>query len=56
MNILLNFRRWLEWQEAKAWAKNFRPGWLYLATKSKSDSVRVIYRQKIMRSYRTEVG
>ena len=44
-------RSWIEWQDAKAWAKEYHPGWLHLATKSKHMETRQIYRNKIMKAY-----
>ena len=46
------FAEWLEWQDAKSWAKEYHPGWLYLARKSKHKEVRQIYRDKILNAYR----
>lgn len=43
---------WIEWQDAKDWAELFRPGWLLLATKAKSNDVRQMYRVKILAAYR----
>ena len=47
-------RSWFEWQDAKCWAKDIHPGWLYLATKAKSEETRMIYRNKILKAYRGE--
>ena len=46
------FAEWLEWQDAQSWAKEFHPGWLYLAKKSKIKEVRQLYRSKILKAYR----
>lgn len=46
------FSEWLEWQDAKSWAKEFYPAWLRIATKAKSKEVRQMYRNKILRAYR----
>lgn len=46
--------KWLEWQDAKSWAKEYHPGWLHIAKKAKSKSVRMLYRDKIMKAYRGE--
>lgn len=42
---------WMEWQDAKVWAKDFRPGWVHIATKAKRKEIRMIYRDKIMKAY-----
>ena len=46
---LLN--EWLEWMDAKCWAKEHHPGWLQIARKAKTTKVRQIYRDKIMKAY-----
>lgn len=47
---------WFEWQDAKCWAKDIHPGWLFIATKAKSPDVRQRYKNKILAAYRgTEV-
>lgn len=43
---------WLEWQDAKFWAKEYHPGWVRIATKAKSKRTRQIYREKIIKAYR----
>ena len=46
------FYEWLEWQDAKSWAKAIHPGWLHIAKKAKSKEVRLLYRKKILKGYR----
>ena len=43
---------WVEWNDAKYWAKYIRPSWLYLATKSRNKEVRRLYRGIILKAYR----
>ena len=43
---------WIEWQDAKCWAKDIRPAWVHLATKAKNKDVRAIYKDKILKAYR----
>ena len=43
---------WLEWQDAKFWAKYYHPGWVQIATKAKTKRTRQIYREKIIKAYR----
>ena len=45
---------WFEWQDAKCWAREYHPGWLQIATKSKSEEARAIYKEKILTAYRGE--
>lgn len=44
---------WLEWQEAKEWAKFYHPGWLQIARKAPGRT-RQVYREKILSAYRGE--
>lgn len=48
------FLEWLEWQDAKAWAKEFHPSWVDFSTKSKHEEVRKLYREMILKYYRGE--
>lgn len=48
------FYEWLEWQDAKSWAKEYHPGWLVIARKSKRQLTRCVYREKILRAYKGE--
>ncbi len=48
------FNEWMEWQDAKCWAKEFHPGWVQIATKAKGKTTRQIYRDKITKAYRVE--
>lgn len=46
---------WLEWQDAKCWAKDYHPAWLQMATKCKRKETKQYYRKKILAAYRTAV-
>ena len=48
------FYEWLEWMDAKCWAKEHHPGWLQIARKASGKETRQIYRDKIMKAYRGE--
>ena len=48
------FYEWLEWQDAKEWAKCYHPGWLHIARKAPGRITRQVYREKILRAYRGE--
>lgn len=41
-----------EWDKAKEWASESRPGWLYLATQKKRPQLNEEYKQKILDEYR----
>jgi hypothetical protein len=43
---------WIEWQDAKEWAKAFHPSWLQLATQRKRPEIRKTYKNKILDAYR----
>lgn len=43
---------WLEWQDAKAWAKQYHPAWVEIATQSKSEDARKYYKDMILNAYR----
>jgi hypothetical protein len=45
---------WMEWQDAKEWAKCFHPGWVQIARKALRGITRKLYREKIIRAYRGE--
>lgn len=49
-----SFYKWLEWMDAKCWAKEIHPGWVQIATKAKTKRTRQIYRDKIIKAYRGE--
>ena len=49
--LLEAINKWLEWQNAKCWAKEYHPGWVQIATKAKGKTTRQIYRDKIMKAY-----
>ena len=40
-----------EWEDAKCWAREFHPGWVYLATRAKREETRKKYREKIILAY-----
>lgn len=42
----------LEWQDAKSWAKQYHPAWLEIATKARSEDTRKEYKRKILLAYR----
>ena len=42
----------IEWQDAKDWAKEFHPAWVEIATRARTEDTRTIYRNKILRAYR----
>lgn len=48
------FHDWLEWQEAKEWAKDYHPGWLQIAKTARTRTTRKVYRDRILREYRGE--
>ena len=48
-------RAWMEWQDAKRWAKAIHPGWVQIATKARSEKTRMTYRNKILKAYRGDV-
>lgn len=48
------FHDWLEWQDAKEWAKYYHPGWVQIARKAPRGITRKVYREKILRAYRGE--
>lgn len=48
------FHDWLEWQDAKEWAKYYHPGWVQIARKAKHKYTRDAYRKKIVSEYRGE--
>lgn len=43
---------WLEWQDAKCWAKDVHPAWVEIVKRTKSEETRMIYRNKILKAYR----
>ena len=45
-------KRWLEWQDAKAWAKMYHPAWLHIAENCQTEEVRQYYNAKILCGYR----
>lgn len=48
------FCQWMEWQDAKEWAKYYHPGWVQIAKKAPRRITRQVYREKIIRAYRGE--
>ena len=51
-NIKQSVKDWFEWQDAKAWAKVFRPRWVPFATQRRRPELRETYRKKILEAYR----
>lgn len=49
--IKYSIKSWFEWQNAKSWAKWFRPSWVILSTNS-SEHIREEYRRKILKDYK----
>ena len=45
---------WIEWHDAKCWAKEYHPSWVVIAQRAESKEVREIYRSKIISAYRGE--
>lgn len=45
-------RAWMEWQDAKCWAKKYHPGWLHVVRKCKHKSTQAYYKAKILAAYR----
>ena len=50
--IKYRVKSWLEWQDAKCWVKDIHPAWVHLATKAECKETRMIYRDKILKTYR----
>ena len=46
-----NVMLWMEWQNAKYWAEEYHPAWVYLATQRNRPELREMYRDKIVREY-----
>ena len=46
------YRKWIEWQDAKDWAREYHPAWLEIATKARHEDTRKEYKQKILLAYR----
>lgn len=44
-------KAWLEWQDAKNWARKRHPAWVQLATQYKRPEIRETYRNKILDEY-----
>lgn len=45
-----------EWQDAMYWARAHHPGWVYLATRCKTEETRKYFRDKILEEYRRADG
>ena len=43
---------WLEWQDAKAWAKYYHPAWVEIVKRTKSEAARAYYKKMILDAYR----
>lgn len=52
--IKYRVKSWIEWHDAKSWAEAVHPGWVQIATKSRCEETRLIYRDKILKAYRGE--
>lgn len=52
--LIDNFHDWIEWQDAKSWAKEYHPGLLHLARKARMKETRRIFRNKIVKAYQGE--
>ena len=46
------FHSWLEWQDARSWAKQYHPAWVQVATKARHEDTRKEYKRKILLAYR----
>lgn len=46
------YRKWIEWQDAKDWAREYHPAWVELAKKAKHEETRKEYKRKILLAYR----
>lgn len=44
--------QWLEWQDAKCWAREYHPAWVELAAKAPHEETRKEYKRKILCAYR----
>lgn len=44
-------KSWFEWQDAKYWAKETHPAWVYLATKCRNKETQQHYKLMIMNAY-----
>ena len=42
---------WIEWRDAKCWAKEYHPAWVEFATKARSEDVKKEYKWKILAAY-----
>lgn len=45
------FDSWLFWLEARAWARDAHPSWLYMADQKNNPELRKEYREKILTTY-----
>ena len=52
--LLRILNNWFDWQDAKSWAREYRPAWLYIAQRSNNEATRQRYREKILRAYMGE--
>lgn len=50
--IRYQIRSYREWKRAKRWAMVVHPGWVYIASRAKTESVRETYRKLILDGYR----
>lgn len=52
--LVYSVATWFEWQDAKCWAKEYRPAWVHFAAKCKHKETRDYYREKIIAAYKGE--
>ena len=50
-NIKQFAKSWIEWRDAKAWAKALHPNWVRFATQRKRPELRETYRKMILDGY-----
>ena len=43
---------WIEWQDAKCWAKQIHPAWVEIVKRTKNEDVRKYYKKMILDAYR----
>lgn len=52
--ITFRINAWLEWEDAKCWAREYHPGWLHCFKKCKHKATQAHYKAKILAAYRGE--
>lgn len=50
--IWTDFVAWIEWQDAKCWAKEYHPAWVEIVKRTKNEEVREYYKKMILAAYR----